>query len=313
VWAGGFGFADLEAGSPMTPDTVQNVGSVSKTVTATAVLQLVERGRLDLNADVNNYLSFAVRNPRHPTVRVTARQLLAHRSSVRDGPRAYSNVGYGLLGHLVERASGREFADYCRAHIFGPLAMRSSSFRIRDVGARHAVPYFNRVPHDFDLAKSRREWASDARLARYPFDERPPAPGQLFAYCAYGFATPPDGGLRTGVHDLARFLPAWIGRGSGRGQDGRGVALLRPETVDMALSPDHFGRMLCWDRLETFYSSKEAIPGEPWIHHDGSDPGVGALAAFRPRDRSGMILVFNSSGKTRALLDAGMRALLQEL
>jgi CubicO group peptidase (beta-lactamase class C family) len=358
VWAGGFGFADVDAGIPMTPKTVQNVGSVSKTVTTTAVLQLVEQGRLDLDADVNKYLSFAVRNPHYPDAPITARQLLVHRSSVKDGralaesyrcgdhpgplgrwlsdyfsgpdlesnfhtwapgeanppksPRAYSNVAYGLLGHLVETVSGLDFADYCRRSILAPLGMRSSSFRVRDV-SHHAVPYFNRVPIDFNLEKDRKDWAWDETIARFPFKERPPIPGQLFAYCTYSFGTPPDGGLRTGVNDLSRFWTSWIDHGRGQGPGGRPAHLLRPETIDMALSPIHFGRMLCWDRLEGLYSSKEPLPGEPWVYHDGSDPGIGALAAFRPRQRSGMILVFNSSGKTRELLDGGIRALLEAL
>jgi CubicO group peptidase (beta-lactamase class C family) len=84
--ARGYGWADLERRVPMTADTLLNVGSVSKTVTAIAVMQLWERGALRLDDDVNDYLPFAVRNPRHPDVPITARQLLAHRSSIRDGP-----------------------------------------------------------------------------------------------------------------------------------------------------------------------------------------------------------------------------------
>ena len=85
AWARGYGLADIENGRPMTADTIQNVGSVTKTVTTTLALQDVEAHRLDLDSDINGYLRFSIRNPKHPTVPITLRQLLTHRSSIRDG------------------------------------------------------------------------------------------------------------------------------------------------------------------------------------------------------------------------------------
>ena len=85
AWANGYGFADIENRRPMTADTVQNVGSVTKTLTTTLALQDIEAGRLDLDGDINRYLRFAVRNPDHPKVPITLRHLLTHRSSIRDG------------------------------------------------------------------------------------------------------------------------------------------------------------------------------------------------------------------------------------
>jgi len=90
AWAKGYGFADLENRRSMTADTIQNVGSVTKTLTTTLVLQDIEAGRLDLDRDINHYLPFVVRNPNHPQVSITLRQLLTHRSSIRDGA-AYSD------------------------------------------------------------------------------------------------------------------------------------------------------------------------------------------------------------------------------
>ena len=85
AWARGFGFADIENRRPMTAGTIQNIGSVTKTVTTTLVLQDIEVGRLDLDGDINRYLPFPVRNPNHAQVAITIRQLLTHRSSIRDG------------------------------------------------------------------------------------------------------------------------------------------------------------------------------------------------------------------------------------
>ena len=168
AYAKGFGFADQEREVPMTPDTLMNIGSVSKTFVNTAILQLVERGALDLEDDVNRYLSFQVAHPRHPESAITVRQLLTHTASIRDGDAygasyacgdpaiplvdwiqgylaaggrfydagnfhpwppgtvfSYSNVGYGLLGLLVEVISGEPFAVRWTPK-FGQVAKRES-------------------------------------------------------------------------------------------------------------------------------------------------------------------------------------------
>lgn len=85
IWSKGFGIADRAQGIAMTADKIQNIGSISKTVTATAVMQLWEQDAFQLDDDVNAYLSYAVRNPLFPDEPITFRQLLAHRSSITDG------------------------------------------------------------------------------------------------------------------------------------------------------------------------------------------------------------------------------------
>jgi CubicO group peptidase (beta-lactamase class C family) len=85
VWSCAFGQADIERKVPMSLDALQNIGSISKTFTTTALMQLKEAGRVDLDADVNTYLPFTIRNPNHPDIPITLRQLLTHVSSLRDG------------------------------------------------------------------------------------------------------------------------------------------------------------------------------------------------------------------------------------
>ena len=84
VWSRGYGWADVEGAVPATDDTLFMLASVSKTVTGTAVLTLHDAGKLDLDADVNRYLPFAVRNPNHRQKAITTRQLLTHSASLRD-------------------------------------------------------------------------------------------------------------------------------------------------------------------------------------------------------------------------------------
>jgi len=170
----GYGYADYEGHKRVLPDeTIFRTASVSKLVTATAVMQLVERGKINLDADVNSYLKrFQIVNP-YPTP-VTVRHLLTHTSGIderlignsvatpqelislgdyfaRRQPRVtrlpgkqiiYSNLGMSLAGYLVEVVSGVSFEEYVEQNIFKPLGMAHSSFRQpypADL-AQHVVP-----------------------------------------------------------------------------------------------------------------------------------------------------------------------------
>jgi len=82
VWYNGYGRAKLFPRQEPTPDTIYPVGSISKTVTATAIMQLWEQGLFDLDDDINDYLDFNVRNPNHPDTPITFRMVLSHHSGL---------------------------------------------------------------------------------------------------------------------------------------------------------------------------------------------------------------------------------------
>lgn len=153
-WSAGFGLADVENGVPAAPATVYRLASLSKPITATAVLQLVEKGLLDLDAPIQRYVAGFPNKP-WP---VTARQLLAHQSGVRNWTREefhntrrfrsvaeslfafaeddllfepgtrfhYSSFGYTLLGAALEGAGGAPFVDLLRAEVFEPAGMTTA-------------------------------------------------------------------------------------------------------------------------------------------------------------------------------------------
>jgi CubicO group peptidase (beta-lactamase class C family) len=157
----GYGYADVEKRKPVDPArTLFRPGSVSKLFTWTAVMQQVERGKLDLDADVSQYLDFDIPpGPGGTPIRV--RDLMTHtpgfeeslKELISEDPTllaplgdtlkrwvpqrifergtmpAYSNYGTGLAGYLVERVSGLSFDDYLDRNIFGPLGMRHATFR----------------------------------------------------------------------------------------------------------------------------------------------------------------------------------------
>jgi len=157
----GFGYADVEKKLPVDPErTLFRPGSISKLFTWTAVMQLVEQGKIDLDADVNQYLDFTI-PPGPDGEPITMRNLMTHTSGfeeqvkelISEDPKrlatieatlkrwvperifkagtmpAYSNYGTALAGHIVERVSGLAFDDYLDRNIFGPLGMTNSSFR----------------------------------------------------------------------------------------------------------------------------------------------------------------------------------------
>jgi CubicO group peptidase (beta-lactamase class C family) len=160
LFSSGYGWADVERQRPMMADaTLVRPASISKLFTGIAVMQLVEQDRLDLDRDVNDYLDFRIPTPAGG-VPVTLRRLMTHRAGfeehVKDlfsaaplpqplGPwlahslprrlfpkgdvSAYSNYGMALAGYIVERTSGRPYADYVADHILGPLGMTHSTFR----------------------------------------------------------------------------------------------------------------------------------------------------------------------------------------
>lgn len=346
AWSRGYGYADLALRTEMSPEkTIINIGSVSKTITATAVLQLCEQGKLSLTEDVNTWLPFPLRNPFHPETPITIWQLLVHRSSIKDGmaygrsygcgptrhdlgewlrsylcpggerynpddnfhtwapgqsripprPRSYSNIGFGVLGYLVEHVSGRPFPDYCTERIFASLGMRDTHWRLTNVpAARHAVPYsfvdssFTKLPEGWS--------ASDMLPAAGVSTAWPPPTGSQFAHCAYEFATYPDGGLRTTAIDLARFLTAYVNGGHiGRER------ILREETVKSILTEQGLdgspGQGLAWN-------ARSIGAGRVLWGHGGSDPGVHAAMYFDPSTRIGIVILANTSqGVIKGALD----------
>lgn len=84
VWSKSYGYSHPHLFRKATNRTIYGVGSITKTITATAILQLYEKGLLDLNDDINTYLPFELRNPNFPDVPITIRSLLTHRSSNQD-------------------------------------------------------------------------------------------------------------------------------------------------------------------------------------------------------------------------------------
>jgi CubicO group peptidase (beta-lactamase class C family) len=328
VWSKGYGWSDIKRRVPMDPQsTIQNIGSIAKTVTATAAMQLWEEGKFDLDDDINQYLPFPVRNTSHPDRLVSFRSLLTHRSSIADSSaysssygcgdpgidlatwikayftvggryyvkeknfhpwkpgekHQYSNVGFGLLGYLVERLSGESFDVFTKKRIFDPLGMKASGWMLSGIPREsHAVPYVPVTDGQIDevVENCRKSGMLGGNV------ERDASKSDYQPLCLYGFPNYPDGLLRTSVNQLARFLIAYINQGI---HDG--VRILEADTIRLMLTRQHATPVhqgLCW-----VTSPRE---GRPYWLHNGSDPGIRTKMAFRPSDGAGVIVFTNRSG-----------------
>lgn len=235
VWAKGFGFADPARKHPATADTVYRVGSVSKLFTDIAVMQLVERGDLDLDASVTRYLpDFAPANPF--TTPITLRHLMSHRAGlVREPPvghyfdatsptltqtvaslnrttlvyepgtrTKYSNAGIAVVGRVLEVMAKQPFAEVLQQRVIAPLGLRQSTF-----AAPAVAP---------DLAK--------AFMWTYH--------GTQFAAPTFPLGMAPAGSMYASVTDLARFMSALFRRG-----DPAGSRVLKPETIEAMWVPQN--------------------------------------------------------------------------
>lgn len=218
----GYGVADVKANKPVDPmRTLFRPGSISKLFTWTAVMQLVEQGRLDLDRDVNAYLDFRI--PGRP---VSLRNLMTHTSGFEEtikrlfaeDPKrmqklgaglkawvpqqifapgstpAYSNYGAALAGYIVERVSGERFEDYVARHIFAPLGMTHSSF---------VQPLPKALAHDMSTGYDR-------------------ASGSVKEFELIWMS--PAGALSASGDDIARFMIAYLAGGG---------PILKPESVKL--------------------------------------------------------------------------------
>lgn len=160
VWSSGFGYSDAENKVPATPQTAYRMGSIAKLITATAAMQMAERGQMDIDQPLSRYLpEFSIKSRFHSAEPITPRNIMSHHSGlpsnflkgmlsknpkyfttlVKDAQDeyvsyppnfvfAYSNLGVTLLGAAIERASGQDYNHYIKQSLFNPLGMRNSYF-----------------------------------------------------------------------------------------------------------------------------------------------------------------------------------------
>jgi len=290
VWAAGFGFADLAAKAPMTPQTKFRMASHSKLFTATAIMQLREQGKLDLDDPVSKHLPwFKVKSAGPDDPAITIEHLLTHSSGLPreagahwttyEFPTAeqlrnlmperqaafapetrwkYSNLAYSIAGLIVEKVSGETWADYIQKHVYDPLGMSASSVDKKVAGM--TVGYGRRMP--------------DGTRAIMPFiDAR-----------SMGAAT----GITSTVDDMAKFVSAQFRKGPAGGHQVLNTGSLREM---------HRVRMLenNWTQGNAIGFAVRREKDKVYIGHGGGYPGNTTHTLIDLNTRVGVIVLTNTN------------------
>ncbi|MCI0697384.1 serine hydrolase [candidate division KSB1 bacterium] len=304
VWAKGFGWEDSDKKTLATAETVYRVGSVSKLFTDIGIMQLVERGVIDLDAPVTNYLpDFKPNNPFAKTI--TLRQLMSHRSGlVREPPVGnyfddtapslaqtvqslnsttlvyepekrikYSNAAIATVGYVLEQSQKQPFTKYLQKAVLAPMGLRNSSFEPTPEITKH-------------LAKAYM-WSYDGRQFDAP---------------TFQLGMAPAAGMYSTVTDLARFMSVLFN--SGKGPNGQ---VLKPETLEKmwtlqfatAEEKNGFGLGFgIWD-----------LQGYRRVGHDGAMYGFATELQALPEMKLGAVVVTSIDGANSITYRIAERAL----
>ncbi|RYY14227.1 MAG: class A beta-lactamase-related serine hydrolase [Cytophagaceae bacterium] len=328
----GFGFADAQARTPYGIHTIQNIGSVSKTVVGLALLKAQELGKLNLDDSVNKYLPFRVVNPAFPRVPITLRQLANHTSSIRDNDfylrkNYYLKPGQDVTGLQLTFEDEQTFipADSAVAlpvflqNVLTPrgkwyqpqgfLAHRPGErYEYSNVGAALAA-------YVVELATGQPFPAFSARYITRPLHLR--ASGWSFgevdfsryarlyqsptaALPYYGLTTYPDGGFISSIADLSLYLRELL-----RGYQGQGT-VLRPASYRELFRPQLAAGNFEQRNERNPYSEAYNVGifmgfgYTGFIGHTGGDPGVVTLLFFDPKSGIGRLLMLNTSFSDKA-------------
>jgi len=311
------------------------IGSITKTITATALLQLYEQSLFDLDENVNNFLPFSLRNPNYPDKPITFRLLLLHQSSlqrggelyqsyvfndleqkegitnettpvfpawlddvilspesqntseiwgtwapgVKQGRLTYSNLGYDLLGYLVELISNQTIEEYFQSNIFNPLDMTNTHYTHQSYSSDELA-----FPH---------EWIPDEEnVEDYPTDEDKNYNLPIFNLDELG-----AGALRSTTTDLSHFLIAHMNYGMYKNN-----RILSEESINLMHNKsqvyygnkkyDSYGFGWINDKINTLEVDGEYLL-QPLQGHSGRVFGFNSLMFFNQDVEIGVILFVN--------------------
>ena len=313
VWAEGFGYQNREDNIKASDKTIYNLASVTKVITATAIMQLVEQGLMELDKPIQEYVpEFQIKTRFKDTSAITIRSLLTHHSGLPGDRRksqftqkphehfsivlehlkkeymayppnyvwAYCNLGYNLLGVIIERISGMSYEDYIRQNIFKPLGMNNSTVNKAEIPeGLYSKAYRTKTNSSY--------W--------YPY-----------------FRDLSTGGLLSSVSEMSLFMRMIVNEGSFRG-----AQLLQKDTLEQMLTVQNknipldlgFKLGLGWflDRLCFRYAGR-------FCGHGGTFAAVHTQMNLLPDHKLGVIVTANTDTSTvivREIADLALKLALE--
>jgi CubicO group peptidase (beta-lactamase class C family) len=303
-----FGYQNLDSQVPLANEHMMRIASISKSFTATGLMQLVEQGIISLDDDVSDLIGFTIRNPHHPEVPITLKMVLSHTASIRDkenystldnlnpavgGDCAesyfeyrpgegynYSNMGLNLAGSILEKVSGVRFDQYVRNNIILPLGLQGGH-NLDDINQSKIASIYRKI--DGEYVESNAYGSVTHHLNNY-----------ITGYSAPIFS--PTGGLKISAHDLAMYMIMHMNYG-----ELNGVRIISEESAKTMQTPiwtkqnpaeDQYGLCL-YEFVDFIDDERYNQPGQYPIGHEGDAYGLLSIMIWSPADGWGIVAMTN--------------------
>lgn len=279
---------------------VYYIASISKTFVGTAIMQLVEQGKLRLDDDVNQYLDFRVRNPYFSQIPITIRMLLSHQSSIKKGATYnsfaifkskqdknikqlfnnckpgtaydYSNLGYVLLGAVIEEVSGMRFDDYIDKNIITPMGLYGS-YNVLKLDSNLFVRTYK-----YDRSKERFVKQGSTYKQDVISDKN----------YIKGYSTPslrPAGGMMMSADDLAKYMIMHMNMGKAL----TGNRIISKESEQTMRK----GQGIKKNIGLSFVRFSGTLPGKNLVGMTGGARGIHSAMLFQPEENFGFVVICN--------------------
>jgi len=289
----------VESKTALTDDCLFRIASISKSFSATSIMQLVEAKKLSLDDDISNLLGFAVRNPKFPGTVITLRMILSHRSSINDSQGyftldainpaknpdwakcysdyepgtgyRYCNLNYNMVGTIIEKTAGERFDQYVKHHILDPLGLYAGYCVDSLDKSRFATLYeYNDSTKKFN--------PSPAAYA--------PRSVEISNY-KMGYSTPifsPTGGMKISATDLAKYMTMHMQYGKYKKTKIMSKKSARQMQTSLSNEEGYGFAIMTMDNLITSKTMKG---------HTGSAYGLFSSMFFHPKEQFGFVVISN--------------------
>ncbi len=314
VYQKDMGFADIKTQTPYTKTSVQNIASISKTIIAVALMKAVDQGKINLDADINEYLPFEVLNPNHPNTPITVRQLATHTSTIMDTGDYIRSYYFPDASSLNKLEMSKEYGRYLEVIKTNELIDESTflenvltpsgKWYSKDVFSKNkpgSVSDYSNIAStlagfviESATGMSYEEYTTEyifkplgmtqtswdySTTANDDFASRYFTKTQVVPN--YYLITKADGGLYTSTNDFSLFMIEMI-----NGYKDKGT-ILSKESYDIMFSSqfaynDELSIGIFWERNK-----------DGGFKHDGSDPGVTTIASYNDAKDRGLIIFTN--------------------
>lgn len=311
LFSNSYGLKDIESNTPLAEDDIFRIASISKSFTTTALMTLVEQGKVDLDADVSDLLGFKVRNPKFPDVVITVKNLLSHSSSLNDSqgyfaldilnPETnpdyakcyndyepgtkyeYCNLGFNTIGAIVEKYSETRFDNYIAQTVLNPLELEAS-FNPDSLDASKFVTLYS-----YNEADSATKRAAFFKPSPQAYASRADVISNNYVT---GYSTPifsPTGGMKISAKGLARYMLMHMFDGT---EPHSAIQVISEESAKLMRTP-----VIETDKGEHYClalrTTENLIPGEVMVGHTGSAYGLYSAMFFEPNKGFGFVIMTN--------------------